>query len=110
MTLSIRPVDPNRPEFAGEVSGIDIAQGVSAADADALAPPRFLQCDLLPLIVWPDVPKWWDLGSDHCASSEEAQTGLEEGCCGSEELFQGPPFLPPAAAFCSAKAPQETAQ
>ena len=36
MTLSIRPVDPNRPEFAGEVSGIDIAQGVSAADADAI--------------------------------------------------------------------------
>jgi alpha-ketoglutarate-dependent 2,4-dichlorophenoxyacetate dioxygenase len=33
MPISIRPIDPNRPAFAGEVSGIDIAQGVSAAVA-----------------------------------------------------------------------------
>jgi alpha-ketoglutarate-dependent 2,4-dichlorophenoxyacetate dioxygenase len=33
MTLSVRPIDPNRPGFAGEVSGIDIAKGVSAAEA-----------------------------------------------------------------------------
>jgi len=33
MSLSVRPIDANRPDFAGEVSGIDIAQGVSAAVA-----------------------------------------------------------------------------
>jgi alpha-ketoglutarate-dependent 2,4-dichlorophenoxyacetate dioxygenase len=36
MALSIRPIDPSRPEFAGEVSGIDIARGVSAPDAAAI--------------------------------------------------------------------------
>ena len=33
MALSIRPIDPARPGFAGEVSGLDIARGVSATDA-----------------------------------------------------------------------------
>jgi len=33
MSLSIRPIDSHRPDFAGEVSGIDIAKGISAADA-----------------------------------------------------------------------------
>ncbi len=33
MTLSVRPIDPARPDFAGEVSGIDIAAGVGAATA-----------------------------------------------------------------------------
>jgi len=36
MALSIRPIDPARPEFAGEVSDIDIARGASAADAAAI--------------------------------------------------------------------------
>ena len=31
--IDIRPIDGGRPGFAGEVSGIDIARGVSAADA-----------------------------------------------------------------------------
>ncbi len=33
MALSIRPINPNRPDFVGEVSGIDIAAGVSAETA-----------------------------------------------------------------------------
>jgi len=33
MTISVRPIDPNRPDFAGEVSGVDIAKGISAAVA-----------------------------------------------------------------------------
>jgi alpha-ketoglutarate-dependent 2,4-dichlorophenoxyacetate dioxygenase len=33
MELSIRAMDPARPDFVGEVSGIDIAAGVSAAEA-----------------------------------------------------------------------------
>jgi len=33
MTLSVRPIDPNRPDFAGEVSGIDIMSGVSRETA-----------------------------------------------------------------------------
>jgi len=36
MPLSIRPVQPARPDFVGEVSGIDIARGVSAAEAAAI--------------------------------------------------------------------------
>ena len=36
MTLSIRAIDTNRPSFAGEVSGINIAQGVNATDAAAI--------------------------------------------------------------------------
>ena len=36
MSLSIRPIDPHRPDFAGEVSGIDIAKGISAAEAAAI--------------------------------------------------------------------------
>lgn len=36
MVLSIRPIDPNRPDFAGEVSGVDIAAGVSASEAGAI--------------------------------------------------------------------------
>jgi len=36
MSLSIRPIDSHRPDFAGEVSGIDIAKGISAADAAAI--------------------------------------------------------------------------
>ena len=36
MTLSIRAIDPQRQNFAGEVSGIDIAKGVTAADAAAI--------------------------------------------------------------------------
>ena len=36
MTLSIRPIDANRPSFAGEVSGVNIAQGVSREDAMAI--------------------------------------------------------------------------
>jgi alpha-ketoglutarate-dependent 2,4-dichlorophenoxyacetate dioxygenase len=38
MTLSIRPIDPvSRPFFAGEVSGIDIAQPLTANQAQAIA-------------------------------------------------------------------------
>src|SRR5277367_3842493 len=38
MTLSIRPTDPvSRPFFAGEVSGIDITQPLSHAEAAALS-------------------------------------------------------------------------
>ena len=33
MPLSIMPLDPTRPDFAGEVAGLDIAAGVSAAEA-----------------------------------------------------------------------------
>ena len=41
MTISIRPIDPQRQNFAGEVSGITIAQslstgGISASDAQAI--------------------------------------------------------------------------
>jgi len=36
MSLSIEPIDQTRPEFAGRVSGIDIAGDVSAADAAAI--------------------------------------------------------------------------
>ena len=36
MTLSIRPIDPHRPDFAGEVAGIEITRGVSASDAAAI--------------------------------------------------------------------------
>ncbi|MFZ4411018.1 MAG: TauD/TfdA dioxygenase family protein [Paracraurococcus sp.] len=36
MTLSIRPANPARPDFVGEVAGIDIAAGVSAAEAAAI--------------------------------------------------------------------------
>jgi alpha-ketoglutarate-dependent 2,4-dichlorophenoxyacetate dioxygenase len=36
MPLSIRPVQPARPDFVGEVSGLDIARGVSAAEAAAI--------------------------------------------------------------------------
>jgi len=36
MTLSIRPANPARPDFVGEVAGIDIAGGVSAAEAAAI--------------------------------------------------------------------------
>lgn len=34
--LSIRPVDPARPDFAGEVAGIELRQPVSAEDARAI--------------------------------------------------------------------------
>ena len=38
MTISIRPIDPvSRPFFAGEVSGIDITQPLSASDVAAIA-------------------------------------------------------------------------
>jgi alpha-ketoglutarate-dependent 2,4-dichlorophenoxyacetate dioxygenase len=33
MTLSIRPANPARPDFAGEVSGVDISRGISPAEA-----------------------------------------------------------------------------
>lgn len=36
MPPSFHPIDPARPDFAGEVSGVDIAAGVSAADAVAI--------------------------------------------------------------------------
>ena len=36
MTLSIRPADPARPDFAGEVSGIDLRQPTSPEDARAV--------------------------------------------------------------------------
>jgi len=36
MTVSIRPVDPNRPGFAGVCTGVDIARGVSREDAMAI--------------------------------------------------------------------------
>jgi len=36
MPVAIRPIDPARPAFAGAVSGVDIAAGVSAADAAAI--------------------------------------------------------------------------
>ena len=38
MTLTIRPIDPvSRPFFAGEVSGVDITQPLSHADAAAIS-------------------------------------------------------------------------
>ncbi len=36
MTLSIEPIDPARPGFAGRVSGVDIASGVCAEEAVAI--------------------------------------------------------------------------
>jgi len=36
MSLSITPRDSKNPDFVGEVNGIDIASGVSAADAQAI--------------------------------------------------------------------------
>lgn len=36
MPLSIAPINPKRHDFVGEVSGIDIAAGISAADATAI--------------------------------------------------------------------------
>jgi alpha-ketoglutarate-dependent 2,4-dichlorophenoxyacetate dioxygenase len=36
VSVSIKPIRSERPDFAGEVSGIDIARGVSAADAAAI--------------------------------------------------------------------------
>src|SRR5947208_7164811 len=36
MPLSIKPINPARPDFVGEVSGIDIARGVSAETAAAI--------------------------------------------------------------------------
>ncbi|TCZ56688.1 TauD/TfdA dioxygenase family protein [Roseicella aquatilis] len=36
MTLSIHPVDPARPDFVGEVSGVTIAAGVTPAEAAAI--------------------------------------------------------------------------
>ncbi len=36
MTLTIRPADPARPGFVGEVSGLDIARGITAAEAAAI--------------------------------------------------------------------------
>ena len=36
MVLRIEPIDPARPDFAGVVSGVDIAAGVSAAEAAAI--------------------------------------------------------------------------
>jgi alpha-ketoglutarate-dependent 2,4-dichlorophenoxyacetate dioxygenase len=33
MTLSIRPANPARPAFVGEVAGVDIARGISPAEA-----------------------------------------------------------------------------
>lgn len=36
MPVSIAAIDPKRPDFAGVVSGIDLCQPVSAADAAAI--------------------------------------------------------------------------
>jgi alpha-ketoglutarate-dependent 2,4-dichlorophenoxyacetate dioxygenase len=36
MTLTIEPVDPARPEFAGQITGIDISSGVSPTEAAAI--------------------------------------------------------------------------
>jgi len=36
MTLTIRPADPARTGFVGEVSGLDIARGITAAEAAAI--------------------------------------------------------------------------
>jgi len=36
MTLEIKPIDPQRPGFVGEVSGIDLRQPTSAADVAAI--------------------------------------------------------------------------
>ena len=49
-TLSIRPVDPARPDFAGTVSGIDIAVGVSPAEAAAIEAGM----DRYAVLVFPD--------------------------------------------------------
>ena len=36
MTVTIRPIREDHPDFAGEVTGVDVAAGVSAADAAAI--------------------------------------------------------------------------
>lgn len=36
MTLSIRPADPARPDFVGEVAGLDIARGITPPEAAAI--------------------------------------------------------------------------
>jgi len=36
MTLTIRPANPARPAFVGEVTGLDIARGITAAEAAAI--------------------------------------------------------------------------
>ncbi len=36
MTLSIRPINPNRPGFVGEVSGVDLSREISAETAAAI--------------------------------------------------------------------------
>jgi alpha-ketoglutarate-dependent 2,4-dichlorophenoxyacetate dioxygenase len=36
MTVTIRPANPTRPDFVGEVSGVDIARGITAAEAAAI--------------------------------------------------------------------------
>ncbi|RAI60825.1 TauD/TfdA dioxygenase family protein [Roseicella frigidaeris] len=36
MTLSIRPANPSRPDFVGEVAGVDIRRGVTPAEAAAI--------------------------------------------------------------------------
>ena len=36
MTLTIHPADPARPGFVGEVAGLDIARGITAAEAAAI--------------------------------------------------------------------------
>jgi alpha-ketoglutarate-dependent 2,4-dichlorophenoxyacetate dioxygenase len=33
MTITIRPADPARPDFAGEVSGVDLRRGIDGAEA-----------------------------------------------------------------------------
>jgi len=35
-TVNVRPIDPARPDFAGEITGIDIAAGVAKAEAMAI--------------------------------------------------------------------------
>jgi len=36
MTITIRPADPARPDFVGEVSGLDIRRGITQAEAAAV--------------------------------------------------------------------------
>ncbi|WP_149535332.1 TauD/TfdA dioxygenase family protein [Siccirubricoccus phaeus] len=36
MTLAINPINPARPDFVGEVSGVDLRQGITAAEAVAI--------------------------------------------------------------------------
>ena len=36
MTLAIRSANPARPDFVGEVSGVDIRAGIDAAEAAAI--------------------------------------------------------------------------